>query len=431
MRQSTLSLKHKSAVTIITIFVALILGNILPVYSIDDNVNHGANISIPNQQNSSIREHGVQVNSSSKSYAKQIMVACKDENDGDRCPMMALDELNKIANRQLVLGTFSDLVRLYDENNYSCHHDGHHLGMWLYGYTGNPKEALNYATMHCGGSVYHGIFQSYFEGEQFVHNLDKNHITITDLCPVGQENINWLHERDCIHGIGHGLVKLYNYDTAAAVDRCNEFVPLWAQSACSRGVFMENTEYFFETGKGDFDSNEIYSPCDETVEKFASQCYYYYPAYNLERNGLTLDHNLTDAFANCDNISPGEFSKYCYQGIGRLLETIAYIHPELSIAACYIGNQAKYHNDCLLGTLKTILKGDVNTEVGFKYCSNSKLDFKDSCYEIVGMWIKTFEHTRKVELESECAKAPDVDYAINCINPNQTTGVDVPIFEPI
>ena len=188
--------------------------------------------------------------------------------------MMALDDLNKTVSRQLVLGTFLDLVQLYDENNYSCHHEGHHLGMWLYDYTRNLKEALNYATVLCGGSVYHGIFQSYFGGEQFVHNVDKNQIMITHLCPVGQENVTWLHERDCIHGIGHGLVKLYNYNTTAAVDRCNEFIPLWAQSACSRGVFMENNEYFFETGKGDFDKNDIYSPCDRTTEKFAPQCYY-------------------------------------------------------------------------------------------------------------------------------------------------------------
>lgn len=194
---------------------------------------------------------------------------------------------------------------------------------------------------------------------------------------------------------------------------------------------MEYYEYFFETGKGDFDANDIYSPCDGTVEKFASQCYYYYPAYNLVRNGLTHYDNLTDAFANCDNITPGKFSKYCYQGIGRLLETIAYTNPELSIAACYIGNQAKYHKDCLLGTLKTILKGDGKTDAGFQFCSVSKSDFKATCYEILGMWIKTFLYLNQQELETECAKTHDVDYVFNFVNANPETGVDVPIFEPI
>lgn len=334
MRQAMLSLNPRSVVIVVTIFSTLILANILPIYSFEHYVYNGTNLSVPLQQYFNVGAHDEQISNSSKLYAEQLMVTCQDESDGDHCIMMALDDLDKISNRQLVLGTFLDLVRLYDENNFSCHSNGHHLGKWLYDYTKNLQEAIKYATIQCGGSVYHGIFQSYFEVAQFVYNLDKNHISITDLCPVGKENTNWLHERDCIHAIGHGLLKLYNYSTAAAVERCNEFEPIWAQSACSRGVFMENVEYFIETGEGDFDTNDIYSPCEGTVEKFASQCYYYYPAYNLIRNGLTLDHNLTDAFANCDNITPAKFSKYCYQGIGRLLEPIAYTFPKLSIAAC-------------------------------------------------------------------------------------------------
>lgn len=46
-------------------------------------------------------------------------------------------------------------------------------------------------------------FKAFFGGDQFVHNADKNQIVITQLCPIDQENVTWLHERDCIHGIGH------------------------------------------------------------------------------------------------------------------------------------------------------------------------------------------------------------------------------------
>jgi hypothetical protein len=404
-----LFLKYKSTFAI-TIFLALILGNLVPVYSID------------NQKNANIEEDGVSVNNSFKSYAEQIMTFCQD--DDDHCPMLALDKLNKTVSRQMVLGTFSDLILRYDKNNYSCHDKGHHLGMWLYDYTKNLKEALNYATLLCGGSVFHGIFQSYFKGEHLVHNVDKNQIMITHLCLIGQENINWIRERDCIHGIGHGLAVLYNYNTTAAVDRCNEFIPLWAQSACSRGIFMENNQYFLKTGKGDFDKNDIYSPCNRTVEKFASQCYYYHPMYLSERN----DINLTDAFTQCDDISPDKFVKYCYQGVGRMLQLLAYTNTEQAIAACYRGNQPTYHDDCLIGTLKTLLKGDANTDASFKFCGLSKLDFKAECYEIVGIWIKTFLYPNQQEWERECAKAPDIDYVINCINANPETR-SVTVFE--
>jgi hypothetical protein len=188
---------------------------------------------------------------------------------------------------------------------------------------------------------------------------------------------------------------------------------------------MENNLYFLETRKGDFDKNDIYSPCDRTVENFAPQCYYYHPMYLLERN----DNNLTDAFAQCDNISPDKFVKYCYQGIGRKLQLLAYTNTEQAIAACYRGNQPTYHDDCLITTLKTILKNDAKTDVPFKFCSLSKLDFRAECYETVGMWIKTFLYPNQQEWERECAKAPDIDYVINCINANPETSVTT--FEPV
>jgi hypothetical protein len=420
----TLFLKYKSTFAI-TIFIVLILGNLVPVYSIDNHTKHSTHVSAQNQQNAYIEDDGVSGNDSSKAYAVQIMAYCQDGNE--HCPMMALDELNKTVSREAVLRTFSDLNLLYDKSDYSCHHEGHHLGWWLYDYTKDLKQALNYATLFCGGSNYHGIFQSYFEREHQVHNIDKYQINIEHLCPIGQENVNWMHERDCIHGIGHGLAKLYNYNTTAAASRCNEFIPLWAQSACSRGIFMENNDHFLETGKGDFDNNDIYSPCDRTVEKFAPQCYYYHPMHLLERN----NHSFTDTFAQCDNISPEKFVKYCYEGIGRKLQQVGYRNPEQAIAYCNQGNQPAYHDDCLIGTLKTMLKGDAKTDAAFKFCSLSNLNFKSECYQIVGIWIKAFLYPSHQELERECAKAHDTDYVINCINANFETNVSVPIFEPV
>jgi hypothetical protein len=424
MRSMALFLKYKF-IFAITIFIALILGNQVPVYPFDNHTNHGTHGSVQNQKNASMEDNGVSGNNSSKSYAEQIMAYCQDGNE--HCPMMALDELNKTASRQAVLGTFSDLNLLYDKSNYSCHHEGHHLGWWLYDYTKDLKEALNYATLLCGGSNFHGIFQSYFEREHQVHNVDKNQIKIAHLCPIGQENVNWMHERDCIHGIGHGLAKLYSYNTTAAVDRCNEFMPLWAQSACSRGIFMENNDHFLETGKGDFDNNDIYSPCDRIVEKFAPQCYYYHPMHLSERN----NHSLTDTYAQCDNISPDKFVKYCYEGMGRKLQLVAYTNPEQAIAYCYQGNQPAYHDDCLTGTLKTMLKGDAKTDTAFKFCSLSNLDFKSECYQIVGMWIKAFLYPNLQELERECSKAPDIDYVTDCINASKETSMQASVFEPL
>jgi hypothetical protein len=435
VRSLTLFLMYKSA-SVITIFVTLILGSISPAYSIINHVTHGEDMSMhmsmdmPMQspQNANLKENGLSVNNSPKSNAEQIIASCQ-END-EHCPMMSLDALNKTADHQMVLDTFSNLIQLYDNSNSSCHHAGHHLGMWLYDYTGNLKEALNHATVLCGGSVYHGIFYSYFGIEQSVHHVDKNQIQITNLCPISQENINWLHERDCIHGVGHGLLKLYNYNTTAAVDRCDDFKPLWAQSACSRGIFMGNNDYFFDTGKGDFDKSDNYSPCNKIAEKFAPQCYFY-PEHMFKTMNITIKNNLTAAFAQCENISPVKFVKYCDQAIGRILASTAYTNPAQAVAACYGGINPTYADGCLLGTLRSVLKQNEKADFGLKFCSLTKLDFKAACYGIVGIWIKTFFNPAKQELESECAKAPDTNYVANCINAKPGTGAGVSVFEPV
>jgi hypothetical protein len=78
-----------------------------------------------------------------------------------------------------------------------------------------------------------------------------------------------------------------------------------------------------------------------------------------------------------------------------------------------------------------MLKGDAKSEDGFKLCSLSKPDFKTTCYGIVGTWIKMFLYPTKLELGSECAKIPEINYTSDCINAYPVMGAEVPMFEPV
>lgn len=409
----------------VSFFLVLILGNQIHVHSTANHTHHGAHESVQNQKKDNIEFDDVSGNESSKSYAEQIIEYCDDGNE--HCAIISLDVLDKTEGRQDVLNTFSDLNFLYDKRDFSCHHVGHNLGLWLYNYTKDLKEALNQSTLFCGGSNYHGIFQSYFEHSHQNHNLDKHSIKVSDLCPIEEENVSWMHERDCIHGIGHGLTIHYNYDTQAAVRHCNEFMPQWAESACSRGIFMENVDHFIKTGEGDFDKNEIYSPCNNTVEKFTPQCYYYLPMYLLE--GKNYSHN--DTYAQCDDISPHKFVKYCYEGFGRTLFYDGHRNPEKAIASCNQGKESDYYDDCLIGTLKSMLKQDGKISSAFRFCSHSDVDFRSECHEIVGMWIKAFLYPNPQDLQKECSKTPETAYVTDCINASENTDVQASIFEPM
>jgi hypothetical protein len=42
-----------------------------------------------------------------------------------------------------------------------------------------------------------------------------------------------------------------------------------------------------------------------------------------------------------------------------------------------------------------------------------------------------FLYPTKQELESECAKIPEINYTSNCINAYPAMGAEVPMFEPV
>jgi hypothetical protein len=142
-------------------------------------------------------------------------------------------------------------------------------------------------------------------------------------------------------------------------------------------------------------------------------------------------YSYNDALSQCDNILPNKFVKYCYEGIGRMLEDVGYENPEKAIKNCYQGNQPDYHDDCLIGMVTFMLKQDAKTYSAFKLCSLSDLDFKSECYQIVGIWIKAFLSPPLQELERECSKIPDIDYVTDCINASEETNVQVSVFEPM
>jgi hypothetical protein len=346
-------------------------------------------------------------NQTEQAYAQNIIDTCKS---AMHCPVTGLDNLTKTENRQIVLGTFADLVTLYD-HTYPCHEIAHHLGLWLYGYTQDLNESLPYAKMECGGAVFHGIMQNYFMTEQF-HGIPESQIQITKLCPQEPDNPYSMIHWQCIHGLGHGLTAYYNNNVTEAVTRCDEFKSGFEQLSCSKGVFMQNMVSYFETGQGDVSPTDIYFPCDTVSDKYAPACYHYHATYLLK----LANSSIPAAFDLCDKITPGTMVKYCYHGMGRQLATL--ITSEATIksgmSTCYLGKESQYYADCLNGMLLTVLNGDTNTYAGFKFCSMIEDSFKPDCYDSLGKWIKMLYPTQP-QWETECSKAEDQIYVPTCL----------------
>ncbi len=378
---------------IISIIIIGIVGAALAIYLIST-------------QNSQDQARILAQNQTEQDNAEKIIDTCKNVM---HCSVTGLDNLTVSEDKDVVLGTFADLVTLYD-HRYACHETAHHLGMWLYGYTGDINKSLSYAKMQCGGAVFHGIMQNYFMTKQ-LHGQSESQIEITKICPVDPENPNSMIRWQCLHGLGHGLMAYYNDNATAAVSHCDELAPGWEQLSCSKGVFMQNMVSHYEVGGGDLNPNDIYYPCDQVDAKYAPACYHYHATYLLEQTNA----NVSAAFDLCDKITPGTMVKYCYHGMGRQLSTLITSADTIKsgMATCYLGKESEYHADCLNGMLLTVLNGDTDTYWGFKFCSMIEDGYKSDCYDSLGKWIKMLDPTPQ-EQQAECSKAEDQTYVAIC-----------------
>jgi len=312
-------------------------------------------------------------------YSEQIFNSCEYDM---HCTVELLSDISREKEKPIVMTTFVELLSLYHEKqvNARCHSIAHHLGEWAYGYTKNLEESFQYADpLSCGGGIYHGIFENYFSVLNF-EGVVPDQVEVKNLCSKLEENFYSLDMTHCLHGLGHGLLLLYDYDVFNAVQRCEDFNTNQEQNSCANGVFMQNVLKNYETGEGRFDKNDILFPCNEIITRFAPSCYIWQGAYILKQR----DFEVYSSFRECDKIKQ-EFIKYCYYGIGAELETDAAGKMELALLYCQAGNLS-YHKFCFRGmAMKTSF---VYLDNGFGFCGLVPKQFKEDCYDGLGYWIK-------------------------------------------
>lgn len=340
------------------------------------------------------------------SFADQIISECGKDFE---CAYGYLIAIAEKEDQSTVMATFDDIISSYESSKRYCHTHAHHLGMFLYDYFGDLDEAFSHADQRCAGAIYHGVVLRFFMTS--VNKTNLADIDVGSICPKTVDDPYTLTRWECLHGIGHGLTNVYNFDVFSAVRHCEDLEPGWEQISCSKGVFMGNVVHYLEIQAGTFDENDIFYPCNAVDAKFRPTCYNYHASYILAKNRFSIGNS----FKQCDRIVPEEFVKYCYFGMGRQLSFQALDDMGLALPICTTGQPA-YQSYCFTGIALVILdlKG---TDQAFQYCNLLPEQFKVDCYDAVGKWIRMLYPTDK-ERESECSKAESSDYFEVCVNAN-------------
>ncbi len=346
---------------------------------------------------------------SNQTYAHQIINQCKED---VHCSINSLQTLTKLENESTVLGIFSDLVTEY-ESKYPCHEIGHHLGMWLNAYVGDEQDALILAQQQCGGSIFHGVIQNHLQIQKF-KNISISEINIHELCSKFIEDSSFIYRWQCLHGLGHGLADIYDYDVQSAVIRCDEFESNLEQISCSKGMFMQNAVHWAETNTGDFDDNDLFYPCNAVPIKYAPPCYHYHISYMALKTG-GINVQVDDAFDLCDKISPEEMIRFCYYGMGREMESLTTDDWEKALKLCQEGDKEELYPFCIEGMLMTMVNGNSDPARGFSFCKSLPMEYKSTCYTGLGKWILLLSPDYNHQ-ENLCSMAENKNYYDVCIN---------------
>jgi hypothetical protein len=338
----------------------------------------------------------------SESFANNILEICEEST---HC---AVDELKNLAisnvNQKTILKTYYDLMDYYKANNFSCHNLSHHIAEFLYEYLGDLSLALEYEDpMMCGGGNYHALVYSHILSD-VEDGEDPNLVDILSICPNESAIEPSIARWECIHGIGHGLLKT-NSDTISAVQRCDEFENDWEKTSCSKGLFMENIVNFYEDGSGTISLDDLFFPCN-ILEDESPPCYHYQARLLFNEN----KQNFNISFEECEK-APTGFEKYCYRGLGNLMAFAP--HNDSYFSEKCLDATPDYQESCYLG-IAMVYADNRSVKEALEFCATIPNDFQFSCYGEVGKWIKMV-YDEPLDRLDACLVSNNLKYFETCI----------------
>lgn len=221
-----------------------------------------------------------------------------------------------------------------------CHSEAHDLGKIVYRETLDVADAIERCRDVCGGGCFHGVLMEAFS-EASEKSLDEEgHVELaqaqkhaTEFCEDTQ--VPRFHKKGkCVHGMGHALAFLADYNLARALDACKLFGDRVLEFYCSGGVFMEYDMVF---GERNMQEKPLHYPCD-TFTEFPSACYTYKAKRFKEKFGSSQK-----VAAECMKLD-GFLSLGCFRGLGFAYIGEVISSPSRIVEICQFGSGRRTDN---------------------------------------------------------------------------------------
>lgn len=282
---------------------------------------------------------------------------------------------------------FDDLKARYPISGFvkaQCHQLSHVIGYTATEFYKTPAEAFLHGDSFCWSGYYHGVTETIVENTG-IEALPKTLDTICSDIPDKREYT--FDYYNCVHGLGHGIMTLYNGELFDSLALCGKLSGEWERSTCVGGVFMENVMSETRTGVSKYLKNDdLLYPCNAVSDTYKPQCFLMQSSHML----AVTDYDWNRVFAVCASAEAG-YRNLCYQSIGRDASGSTVSDAEKTKTICTMGADKAQKEGCVTGAARDFISYFHSDVQAKKLCGALDSSLAPMCRSVVSSYYTMFK----------------------------------------
>lgn len=284
-------------------------------------------------------------------------------------------------------GTFQDLKAEYETDGFvkaECHQLTHIIGRTAYKQFGGLDKAYEQGDSFCWSGFYHGAI------EQAITEIGPEGITANapSVCEsFAKKRMYSFDHFNCVHGLGHGLMAVGQYNLPDSLKLCDVMGNNWEQASCYGGVFMENVMVASRAGGvgGYFKDSEPLYPCTFVDTAYKEQCYLMQTSNVLQKNG----YDFAKTFAECAK-ADAAFVSTCYRSLGRDASGSTVSDKERTLEICRLAPDNDGLHNCMLGAVRDFVSYYHSDKQALELCAGFDAEIASACKQDVAIYYQAF-----------------------------------------
>ena len=190
---------------------------------------------------------------------------------------------------------------------------------------------------------YHGVTEEFLQ-EKGVKKVPSAAKKCKEVFPARNQ---FMQYSSCVHGIGHGLLTLREFDLKKALQDC-DMLEEGDRSYCYDGVFMEHS---FSASKKDLVNTGPWSLCKNLDEKYHINCARYQPSIF----STVFAMSFTEIANTCIEAPTGTLREHCIIAVGFSVAHKTRGDADIILEMCKAIKDNVYKNQCIIAAAEELI----------------------------------------------------------------------------